>query len=87
MTDTLTATPHLHLYHTAGCHLCEEAQELALVALALRGIGADALEPVEIADDTELLQRYGTTIPVLRRLDSGQELGWPFGLEAILRLL
>lgn len=72
------------LFHTAGCHLCEEAQDLVLAALALRGMAPDALEPVEIADDPDLLQRYGVRIPVLRRQDNGLELGWPFGLEDVL---
>ena len=30
-----------------------------------------------------LLQRYGTTIPVLRRLADGAELGWPFDGEQL----
>jgi len=42
---------------------------------------------VEIADDDELLERYGVRIPVLQRLDTGAELDWPFDAVAIERLL
>ena len=77
----------LILYHTEGCHLCEEAHGLVLAALARHGINPDLLEPVEIADDLDLLERYGVSIPVLRESSSGRELGWPFGLEDIAGLL
>lgn len=73
----------LILYHTEGCHLCEDAHGLALAALARHGFGPDMLERVEIADDLGLLERYGVTIPVLRDSLSGRELNWPFGLEDI----
>jgi hypothetical protein len=33
---------------------------------------------IDIADDDSLFQRYGLTIPVLRRTDSEAELNWPF---------
>ena len=77
----------LILYHTQGCHLCEDARRLVLAALARHGLTADALECVEIADAPDLLERYGLTIPVLRESASGCELNWPFGLEEIDGLL
>jgi hypothetical protein len=73
----------LTLYHTAGCHLCEEAQALILDCLARRGIGQDALELADIAEDAALLERYGLSIPVLRNQETGRELGWPFGQAEI----
>ena len=63
--------PALILYGTSCCHLCEQAETI------LHEAGAVA-EHVDIADDDALLERYGTRIPVLRRADSGAELGWPF---------
>ena len=42
---------------------------------------------VEIADDEDLLERYGVRIPVLRRLDTGEELDWPFDVAAVRRLV
>jgi hypothetical protein len=32
----------------------------------------------DIAESTELVERYGTKIPVFRHDASGQELEWPF---------
>ena len=71
----------LLLYTTDGCHLCERAETL------IRGRTNASLELVEIADDAELLERYGIRIPVLRRSDTGQELDWPFDEGAIDRWL
>jgi len=73
-----TAT-NLILYTTSGCHLCELAEEI-LYAQNLR------FTPVDIADDIELIQRYGVKIPVIAD-QQGRELGWPFdgtGLSAWL---
>lgn len=78
----------LSLYHTAGCHLCEQAEERVLACLAARGMDpAACLRRTDIADDGELLERYGVLIPVLREEASGRELNWPFGPEEIQSLL
>lgn len=37
----------------------------------------------DIADNEQLLTRYGTRIPVLQRLDTKQELDWPFDTDDI----
>jgi hypothetical protein len=71
----------LILFTTGGCHLCEQAQQMIQSVL-----GQPASE-VEIADDAHLLESYGTRIPVLRRMDIGIEIGWPFDTKAILELL
>ena len=42
---------------------------------------------VEIADDATLLERYEVKIPVLKRLDSGAEIGWPFNESDVENLL
>ncbi len=68
----------LILYGTTFCHLCEQAESV----LQKSEVNA---EHVDIAEDDDLLERYGTRIPVLRREDSGEELGWPFD-ESTLRL-
>jgi glutaredoxin len=61
----------LELYGTTFCHLCENAEAI------LREIGIEAVY-VDIADDDELVEKYGMRIPVLKRGDTGAELGWPF---------
>jgi len=70
----------LELYGTSCCHLCEEAQAI------LRDAGIVA-QDVDIADDGDLLERYGARIPVLRRTDNGAELGWPFDAVAVEQFL
>ena len=71
---------NIQLFGTSGCHLCEEAEAV------LREIGARA-DHVDIADDDNLLEMYGVRIPVLKRCDTGAELGWPFDAEAVVRFL
>ncbi len=73
--------PVLLLYSTSGCHLCEQAEAL------IRKWPDMACNVLEIADDAGLLERYGVRIPVLCRLDTGQELDWPFDEDAVDRLL
>ncbi len=70
----------LVLYGTAFCHLCEQAQAL-LAQLAI------AAEHIDIVDDDAVLESYGTRIPVVKRMDDGSELGWPFDIEALRRFV
>ncbi|OGT22662.1 MAG: glutaredoxin [Gallionellales bacterium RIFOXYB12_FULL_54_9] len=70
----------LILYGTVGCHLCEQAK--AVIELAR--VSADQ---IDIIDGVGLLDRYGMRIPVLQRSDTGEELGWPFGVADVLRFL
>ncbi|WP_339859285.1 glutaredoxin family protein [Pseudohongiella acticola] len=66
----------LMFYTTAGCHLCEQAEEI------LRRVAAEqpALRwiPVDISDDPALVDAYGLRIPVIKVADRAQDLGWPF---------
>lgn len=68
------------LYGTKFCHLCEEAEAI------LRDAGIEA-DHIDITEDDELLEKYGVRIPVLKRGDTGGELGWPFDAEAVKRFL
>ncbi|MBU3071234.1 glutaredoxin family protein [Aestuariicella sp. G3-2] len=74
----------LFLYTTLGCHLCEDAKALAWPVMQHFGY---RLHEIEIADDDQLVERYGIRIPVVQREDSGQELGWPFSQEQLAELL
>ncbi len=71
---------NLLLYGTRYCHLCEQAEAL----LEAAGIAA---EYVDIASDDALLEKYRIRIPVLRRDDSGAELGWPFDGPALQQFI
>lgn len=70
----------VELYGTSCCHLCEEAETVICEA----GVVA---EHIDIANDDGLLEKYGVRIPVLRRIDNGAELGWPFDAMAVVQFL
>ncbi len=68
----------LNLYTTSNCHLCEQAAEL------LTSVENITINFIEIADNEELINLYGTRIPVLQRVNnSGSELDWPFNFQQI----
>ncbi|MCQ6257947.1 glutaredoxin family protein [Pseudomonas hefeiensis] len=66
--------PECQLFGTLGCHLCEVAEGV-LMSFVEHGL---LVELVDIAESEALFERYGLRIPVLRRIDTGAELDWPF---------
>lgn len=62
------------LYGTLGCHLCEEAEAMLIPLLS----SACSIEYVDISESDQLVEQYGTLIPVLLRLHDSMELRWPF---------
>lgn len=62
------------LYTTAGCHLCDRAND---ILLALPSHYKLEIIATEIGDDDDLVERYGIRIPVVQFSD-GSEMGWPF---------
>ena len=75
--------PECQLFTTPGCHLCELAEE-EIMPLVEHGL---MVELIDIADSEALVDAYGLRIPVLRRLDTGVELGWPFDTEQVVAFL
>jgi len=75
--------PECQLFTTLGCHLCELAEE-EVMPLVEHGL---MVELVDIADSEALFEAYGLRIPVLRRVDTGAELGWPFDTEQVVSFL
>ncbi|MFK0094339.1 glutaredoxin family protein [Pseudomonas sp. NPDC090592] len=75
--------PECQLFGTLGCHLCEVA-EAVLMPFVEQGL---LVELVDIAEDEALFECYGLIIPVLRRLDNGGELYWPFDTEQVVAFL
>lgn len=71
-----STTMKLVLYGTTHCHLCEQAETL------LQSVGVEA-EHIDIAGDDALFEKYGVRIPVVKREDTGAELGWPFEVTAV----
>ena len=45
------------------------------------------VELMDIAERPEWVEHYGLRIPVLRRIDTGAELDWPFEPEQVLGFL
>lgn len=70
----------LVLFGTTYCHLCERAEAV------LQAVGVEA-EHIDIAEDDVLLEKYGVRIPVVKREDTGAELGWPFDEAAAKRFI
>ncbi|HRN62990.1 MAG TPA: glutaredoxin family protein [Luteimonas sp.] len=68
--------PRYVLYQRDDCHLCDQA-----IDLLVRARWPEP-ESVFIDGDPELEARYGHRVPVLRDLDSDEELDWPFDLAA-----
>ncbi|MGR3887650.1 glutaredoxin family protein [Pseudomonas sp. 1152_12] len=75
--------PECQLFTTLGCHLCELAEE-EIMPLVEHGL---MVELVDIADSKALFETYGLRIPVLRRVDTGAELGWPFDTKQVVSFL
>ncbi|AZF25826.1 glutaredoxin family protein [Pseudomonas sp. R2-60-08W] len=75
--------PECQLFGTLGCHLCEIA-EAEIMPLVEHGL---LVELVDITDPDDLTDVYGLRIPVLRRVDTGAELDWPFDAEQVVAFL
>lgn len=67
------------LYHTQGCHLCEQA-------MALLKQCQINYQLVDIVFDSQLVTLYGARIPVLEN-EQGQYLDWPFDYYKIEKFL
>ncbi|QOQ72833.1 glutaredoxin family protein [Pseudomonas poae] len=75
--------PECQLFGTLGCHLCEIAED-EIMPLVEHGL---LVELVDITAPDDLTEAYGLRIPVLRRVDTGAELDWPFDTEQIVAFL
>lgn len=75
--------PECQLFGTLGCHLCEIA-EAEVMPLVEHGL---LVELVDITDPEDLTDVYGLRIPVLRRMDTGAELDWPFDTDQVVAFL
>jgi hypothetical protein len=75
--------PECQLFGTLGCHLCEIA-EVEIMPLVEHGL---LVELVDITDPYDLTDAYSLRIPVLRRVDTGAELDWPFDTGQVVAFL
>ena len=74
----------LELLGTSGCHLCDAARTIVTEALEQRS-GHLAIHEIDIAQNSVLLNDFGTRIPVLRYRD--RILFWPFDVTRVLEIL
>ncbi len=77
----------LTLYSTLGCHLCEHALDIIQPLINSREGSEYVLEEVDIADSDQLVELYGIRIPVVKRLDTQAEIGWPFDRQQFVEFL
>jgi hypothetical protein len=75
--------PECQLFGTLGCHLCELA-EAELMELVEHGL---SVELIDIAENEDYCEDYELRIPVLRRIDTGAELDWPFDADQVVAFL
>ncbi|GAB2675626.1 glutaredoxin family protein [Aliiglaciecola sp. 3_MG-2023] len=74
----------LIFYSGKDCHLCD----LAMSLLTQLGSNYDIhLTKVDVKTDHQLFHLYGARIPVIKREDNQQELGWPFNLIQLKEFL
>lgn len=71
-------------YTTAGCHLCDLARAVYEGTLNPDYFN---VETIDIADSDQLIEQYGTRIPVIKRMSDGAELNWPFDAHKLMDFL
>ncbi|MEE9413134.1 MAG: glutaredoxin family protein [Methylococcales bacterium] len=74
------------LYGTEGCHLCDEARELLDLVLSHQGKSIN-YPYIDIAEDDQLLELYGESIPVIKAIQSSKEIYWPFDSRKLTEFL
>ena len=79
----------IEFYSTLGCHLCDDAEELLNQYQKSSLADKNTLEiiMIDVARSDDLMELYGIRIPVLKRLDNNNELGWPFDLAMLNNFL
>ncbi|RMU34906.1 Thiol-disulfide isomerase and thioredoxin [Pseudomonas syringae pv. primulae] len=76
--------PECQLFSTLGCPLCEVAEAVLLPFAIEHGL---MVELIDIGEHEQLLERYELRVPVLRRIDTGEELEWPFEAPQVVFFL
>ncbi|BDX06414.1 glutaredoxin family protein [Planctobacterium marinum] len=69
----------LILYSGTDCHLCDLAKEM----LDQQGVNSQQLTQINVKEQREYYHQYGARIPVLKKVSTGEELGWPFEPEQL----
>jgi len=69
------------LYHTDGCHLCEQAYSM-IISLC----NEDQITLCDIANDIKLVEKYQKIIPVMVD-ENKKELYWPFDQRKLIEFI
>jgi hypothetical protein len=75
--------PECQLFVIINCPRCALA-EAALVPLVEHGLW---VELIDLHEAAHLPERYEARAPVLRRIDTGAELDWPFDENQVVHFL
>ena len=87
------------LYSTTCCHLCEEALEILddlhkqMLLLAeeqqylVKNESIYAVNLIDVAEDSQLMETYGPRIPVLSFPPTQEELAWPFDIQSAYKFI
>lgn len=76
---------HLLLLGTAGCHLCEEAEEI--IRECLPNDYQQVVETIDIAEQEHWQAQYAIRIPVLYHPATQKELAWRFDQADVERFI
>jgi len=71
----------LLLLGTAGCHLCEQAEQI--ITNCLPNYSELTIESIDIAEQEQWQAGYAIRIPVLYHPETKKDLGWPFELAQL----
>ncbi len=76
---------HLLLLGTAGCHLCEQAEEI--IRECLLNNYDSVIEYIDIAEQEHWQAQYAIRIPVLYHPESKKELAWSFAQADVIAFI
>ncbi len=77
--------PELIVLTTEGCHLCEVAAQVIASAVNLEQVYVEMVDIAEEPDASQLIDQYGTRLPVVKHIASKKELDWPFDSATFAR--
>jgi len=75
---------NLAFYTGKQCHLCDLAQQLLEQDQHYSEL---QIEKFDVSQDHNLYHLYGARIPVIKRIDTEAELGWPFTAQSLREFL
>lgn len=80
--------PKLFFYTTFGCHLCEKVEAMLIeVSHQFKDKFHYQVVAFDIIDDDKIFDRYRYSIPVLKKENDDEELGWPFDYQQLCHWL